>query len=82
MFKAIIRVLRLKAIFRVLSLVAAAVIITAVGGFSYLYLRKPAMAPPSDVKVEIGPSRLARGKYLYTLADCDGCHSQRDLHTV
>ena len=53
--------------------------VTAVGGFSYLYFRKPATAPPSDVKVAITPARLARGKYLYNLADCDGCHSQRDF---
>jgi mono/diheme cytochrome c family protein len=51
----------------------------AVGGFSYLYWRKPVTAPPADVKVEITPARLARGKYLFTLADCDGCHSLRDF---
>lgn len=68
-----------KASVRVLGFMATAVIITAVGGFTYLCLRKPAAASPSDVKVEIGPARLARGKYLFTLADCDGCHSQRDF---
>ena len=69
----------IKTIVRVLGFLVAAVMITAVGGFSYLYLRKPAMAPPADVKVEITPARVARGKYLYNLADCDGCHSQRDF---
>jgi mono/diheme cytochrome c family protein len=69
----------IKTFVRVLSFLTAAVMITAVGGFSYLYLRKPATAPPSDVKVAITPARLARGKYLYNLADCDGCHSQRDF---
>jgi len=33
----------------------------AIGGFSYLYLRKPAMAPPAETKAEITPARLARG---------------------
>src|SRR6266536_1802404 len=65
----------IKTIVRILGFLVAAVMITAVGGFSYLYLRKPAMAPPADVRVEITPARLARGKYLYNLADCDGCHS-------
>jgi hypothetical protein len=63
-------------VFGVLVLSSAAI---AVGGFTWLYLRKPAMAPPAGVKVEITPARLARGKYLFNLADCDGCHSQRDF---
>jgi mono/diheme cytochrome c family protein len=64
---------------RVLGLLTAAATITAAGGFGYLYFRQPATAPPSDVKVAITPARLARGKYLFTVADCDGCHSQRDF---
>jgi len=51
----------IKIIVRVLGFLVAAVMITAVGGFSYLYLRKPAVAPPPDVKVEITRARLARG---------------------
>lgn len=64
---------------RILGLFIVAGILTAAGGFSYLYFRKPATAPPSDVRVAITPARLARGKYLFNLADCDGCHSQRDF---
>ena len=64
---------------RVLGVFVLAIAGMAVGGFTYLYLRKPAMAPPAEVKVEITPARLARGKYLFNLADCDGCHSQRDF---
>ncbi len=64
---------------RVLGFLVMAVATLAVGGFSYLYLRKPAMAPPTSVKVEITPTRLALGTYIFTLADCDGCHSQRDF---
>jgi len=59
----------------VLLLVAA-----VLGGVGYLFLRKPAMAEPSRVKVEATPERLARGKYVFeSLADCGGCHSERDL---
>jgi hypothetical protein len=68
-----------KTIVRILDLLVAAVMITAVGGFSYLYLRTPAMVPPSNITMDITPARLSRGKYLYNLADCDGCHSQRDF---
>ena len=65
--------------FKVLGLFVVVVAGTAIGGFSYLYLRKPATAPSADLKVAITPARLARGKYLFNLADCDGCHSQRDF---
>jgi mono/diheme cytochrome c family protein len=56
--------------------------LTIVGGalVLYLFLRKPAAAPPSSVRVEITPARLARGQFIFErLADCDGCHSQRDF---
>src|SRR2546421_12742881 len=57
---------------RALGFVVIAVVIIGVAGFNYLYFRKPATAPPSAVRVEITPARLARGKYLFTLADCGG----------
>jgi hypothetical protein len=50
------------------------------GGLGFLFLRKPAMAPPSPIQVERTDARLARGKFLFsTLCDCDGCHSRRDF---
>jgi mono/diheme cytochrome c family protein len=57
-----------------------AVCLLAGGGLAYLVLRKPAMATPSNIKVEPTPARLARGKYLFeVVADCAGCHSERDF---
>lgn len=53
-----------------LGLVAIALL-----GAGYLILRKPAMAEPANIKVDMSPERIARGKYLFTLADCSGCHS-------
>src|SRR5689334_14766489 len=41
--------------------------------------RKPAIAPPSNIKVAMTPERIARGKYIFELSDCDGCHSGRDF---
>ncbi len=65
-----------------LSLLAALILIPA-GGLAYLYLRKPAQAAPSSLTVAMTPERIARGKYLFeNLADCDGCHSQRDFSRV
>jgi hypothetical protein len=43
----------IKTIVRVVGFLVAAVMTTAIGGFSYLYFHRPAMAPPADVKVEI-----------------------------
>jgi hypothetical protein len=55
-------------------------ILAPAAGLAYLYLRKPAQAPPSTVKVAMTPERIARGKYLFeNVSDCDGCHSQRDF---
>ncbi len=67
-----------KKVFRILGYVLAALIVLAGGTVTYLYARKPAMAPPSSLKIDRTPERLARGAYLYRLADCDGCHSDRD----
>ena len=47
--------------------------------FAYLYFRSPTMAPPLKIRVSMTPDRIARGEYIYTLADCDGCHSERDV---
>ncbi len=64
--------------FLTLVLVAAAGV-----GLSYLYLRKPAQVPASGIRVPRTPERIARGKFIFqTLADCDGCHSERDFTRV
>src|SRR5215475_9888529 len=52
-------------------------------GLGYLYFRKPEMVPASSARVPMTPERIARGKYLFeNIADCDGCHSQRDFDRV
>ena len=55
----------------ILCLAAAAV--------GYMVVRKPAIAPPPDIQVAMKPERIARGEYIFELADCDGCHSGRDF---
>ncbi len=68
---------------RILLTILALVILVPAGGLAYLYLRKPATAQPSDIKVSMAPERIARGKYLFEgIADCDGCHSQRDFTRI
>lgn len=55
------------------------IVLVAGAGMAYLYFRKPASVPATGIRVAMTPERVARGKYIYTLADCDGCHSQRDI---
>lgn len=54
-------------------------VVLAGAAFAWLASKRPEAAPPSDVRVEATPERVARGRYLFqNLADCDGCHSPRD----
>lgn len=42
-------------------------------------MRGPKSVAPSTIQVERTATRVERGKYLFhTLADCEGCHSERD----
>ena len=62
----------------VLWIVGAIVVVTGCV-FAFLILKKPAMAAPSGIQVEITAARLQRGKYIFeNLASCEDCHSQRD----
>jgi len=50
------------------------------GGFAYLSLRSPNSLPAESIQVRMTPENIARGEYLFTVvADCDGCHSERDI---
>jgi mono/diheme cytochrome c family protein len=64
---------------RILGIVVLGLTVITGGGVGYLYLRKPAMRPAADIKVQATPERLARGRYIFNLADCDGCHTPRDF---
>jgi mono/diheme cytochrome c family protein len=73
----------LRKILIVLGCLFGLVLVVAGAGFAYLYLRKPAQAPPSSIRVVMTPERIARGKYIFeSVADCGGCHSQRDFTRV
>ena len=63
---------------RVLALAAMAAAFAAAGLTAYFGVLKPARSDAPAVKVAMTPERIARGKYLFTLADCDGCHTLRD----
>src|SRR3954468_12422505 len=64
---------------RVAGMVLGTMFCLGIAGASYFVFRTPAMAPPLNIKVEMTPERIARGKYIFTLSDCNGCHSGRDF---
>jgi len=54
--------------------------VLAAAALLYIYIRPPSRAQPADIRVDASPERIERGQYLFTaLADCDGCHSERDF---
>ena len=63
---------------KIIGYTLAALVTVAAAAFAFLYFRKPASQPPARLSVAMTPERIARGKYIYTLADCDGCHSRHD----
>jgi hypothetical protein len=65
---------------RFFTRVLIAIPILLVCAVLYLLVRRPSVAPPSKIVVEMTPRNIERGRYLFTsLLDCDGCHSERDF---
>lgn len=49
------------------------------GAAAYLVMRKPASAPPRDIRVVMNSEQIERGRYLFhNVFECVGCHSARD----
>ena len=49
------------------------------GEVAYLSMKQPDMAPPLDIKVDMSPERVARGRYLVNhVSICSDCHSDVD----
>ena len=68
-----------KKILLILGCLVLIAIVVGGAGITWLFLRKPAMAPPSSIKVAITPERVARGRYIFvSVADCGRCHSEHD----
>lgn len=68
---------------KILLILALVVVLAAAGALAFLYLHQPAQVAASSIRVPMTPDRLARGRYIFEdLADCGGCHSQRDFTRV
>src|SRR5262249_47604459 len=68
---------------KIILIILLILVVGVGGGIAFLSLKKPAQVPPSSIKVAMTPERIARGKTLFVnIADCDGCHSERDFTRV
>jgi len=64
---------------KVLYAAVMAVVIVVAGFGAYLTLLKPERANPRDIRIAMTAERIERGRYLFeNVADCGGCHSDRD----
>ncbi len=62
----------------VLGLVVV-IVLAASALLATLTFRRPAMVPPSNIKVERTPERVARGRYIFeVVSSCADCHSEVD----
>jgi mono/diheme cytochrome c family protein len=69
----------MKKVFKVILVIIVLIIVGIVGVASYVKSALRNVGPVPDIKVEITPKRVARGRYLANnVAVCMDCHSQRD----
>ncbi len=69
----------MKRLFKALLLIAAGVIVLVGLAAGYVYFFLPNVGKAPELKVELTPQRIERGKYLATsVAVCIDCHSTRD----
>ena len=60
--------------------ILGSLLIIAVLGITAFFSSLPRSAPPSAETVEVTPTRLARGEYLFNaVLGCPVCHSERDF---
>ncbi len=69
----------MKKLLKVLGIVFLVLVIVLVGGFIYFNSTYPKVEAAPNLKVELTPERIERGKYLANnVSSCIDCHSTRD----
>ncbi len=69
----------MKKVFKVLAVVVIVFIVIILAGAGYLKFMLPGVDDAPDLKVDITPERVERGKYLAnSVTVCMDCHSKRD----
>lgn len=69
----------MKKLFKVLGILVLSIILLIAVGIGYINSAFPKVSAAPDIKVDITPDKVARGKYLAnSVALCIDCHSTRD----
>jgi hypothetical protein len=62
------------------AVVLIVLILMAASLLAFVYFGLPNIDPPKDLKVELNPERIERGRYLANeMMGCVGCHAERDF---
>lgn len=69
----------MKLLLKILGILLVLVVLAGLGGYLYLTRALPDVDAPADLKVELTPDRIERGRYLAnSVCVCMDCHAQRD----
>jgi mono/diheme cytochrome c family protein len=69
----------MKKFLKILGLLSIVAVVVLASGYIYLQVAFPKVSPAADVKVDMSPEKIERGKYLANgFAGCIDCHSTRD----
>ncbi|WP_299514792.1 c-type cytochrome [Mucilaginibacter sp.] len=69
----------MKKIAKLIAYVAIAMVVIIIAAIAYITLALPNVGAPENIKVEITPQRVERGKYLaINVSSCLDCHSAHD----
>lgn len=70
----------MKKIFKWLGILVAIFLVLVIAGIGYVKLALPDVGKAPDLKVDVTPERVERGKYLAnSVTVCMDCHSKRDF---
>nr|HMT12745.1 cytochrome C [Ignavibacteria bacterium] len=65
---------------KIILIFLALVTVLGVSGYVYFSQQFPKEIAVEDIKIEVTPARLERGKYIFNhAAGCIDCHSTRDF---
>jgi len=70
----------MKKFLKILGILFIILILASTGFYIYLNKAFPKIKPATDMRVDISPERVERGKYLVDhVTGCIGCHSERNF---
>ena len=69
----------MKKFVKIIAFILIFFVIAIAGGLIYFNSKFPREIPVADIKVEVTPERIERGRYLaHNVSMCLDCHSERD----